>query len=672
MKTKNISLALFFVLIAVFFAPLQILWSADEDSFENLDLLMIDISSSDNQDDLNLLESIVLIMQARNEKLFASGVYGEEIRRISEIDNTSADGNSLIENLEYIKSFETYGSKSDQLGALTEIYSFLSSYDAKFGSNIYIITNGRILGESESTPQRFVDLSELFLKEGWKINILMLPSSEIGVRDLYKKISDTTNGLFYDLGDSVGLNTLLSDIYGNKFEQIHNINLMQGIPSIKSVDVPPSTSEINLLFLKKSHITPELYDPLGNLITELYDESNVIRTKNIDFITIRSPMVGKWLIRADGENSFFSILKNINTNIDMLFLGDKIYPVNSEILFEVKIQNSTSEPIEIDGTIDALIRDPSGKVAMYELFDSGFNGDRFESDGIYSTKFFSDEKQGINDVEVRINWKTSSSPVSENFTFRTEFFPDLDLELEELFEFQDDQIIEKQYLGKIITKKSNYPFFINEEDININIKNELTNKILEIELIPVDIVDNNKYWKFDIYSKFDQSGTYKIDAFLSGRYLDSNYVTPTQTEIINVDIVISSKGMMWTYILRALLIFLIIIVIIILAYLYFSRFSPYGTLVDDKDNIIVDFKKLSRPIEKLIFRRNRIYAEEINNIPFSGGSFVFRKNGVTLEKNPKINDPSIRVNGLPSSDLIELNESVILGVAGRLIRYKKP
>ena len=232
--------------------------------------------------------------------------------------------------------------------------------------------------------------------------------------------------------------------------------------------------------------------------------------------------------------------------------------------------------------------------------------------------------------------------------------------------------MEKQYLGKIITKKSNYPFFINEEDININIKNELTNKILEIELIPVDIVDNNKYWKFDIYSKFDQSGTYKIDAFLSGRYLDSNYVTPTQTEIINVDIVISSKGMMWTYILRALLIFLIIIVIIILAYLYFSRFSPYGTLVDDKDNIIVDFKKLSRPIEKLIFRRNRIYAEEINNIPFSGGSFVFRKNGVTLEKNPKINDPSIRVNGLPSSDLIELNESVILGVAGRLIRYKKP
>ena len=128
---------------------------------------------------------------------------------------------------------------------------------------------------------------------------------------------------------------------------------------------------------------------------------------------------------------------------------------------------------------------------------------------------------------------------------------------------------------------------------------------------------------------------------------------------------------MGTYILRSVLILLVIIGIITLSYLYFSRFSPYGMLVDDKDNIIVDFKKFSRPLEKLVFRRNRIYADEINNIPFSGGSFVFRKNHVMLEKNPKINDPSIRVNGLPSSDVIDLNEDVILGVAGRLIRYKK-
>ncbi len=55
MKTKNISLALFFVLIAIFFAPLQMSWSADDNSDENMDLLMIDISSSDNQDDFNLL-----------------------------------------------------------------------------------------------------------------------------------------------------------------------------------------------------------------------------------------------------------------------------------------------------------------------------------------------------------------------------------------------------------------------------------------------------------------------------------------------------------------------------------------------------------------------------------------------------------------------------------------
>ena len=49
MKTKNISLALFFVLIAIFFAPLQMSWSADDNSDENMDLLMIlNISTNNN------------------------------------------------------------------------------------------------------------------------------------------------------------------------------------------------------------------------------------------------------------------------------------------------------------------------------------------------------------------------------------------------------------------------------------------------------------------------------------------------------------------------------------------------------------------------------------------------------------------------------------------------
>ena len=106
-------------------------------------------------------------------------------------------------------------------------------------------------------------------------------------------------------------------------------------------------------------------------------------------------------------------------------------------------------------------------------------------------------------------------------------------------------------------------------------------------------------------------------------------------------------------------------------FFYFSRFAPYGRLLDDQDNLIVDFKKLNRPLNKLIFSRNRIYATEIYNLPFSGGVFIFRKKGIILEKDPKINDPSIRVNGIPSTDIIELDHNVVLGVAGRLIRLVK-
>ena len=43
--------------------------------------------------------------------------------------------------------------------------------------------------------------------------------------------------------------------------------------------------------------------------------------------------------------------------------------------------------------VEALIKDPTGKVAMYEFFDTGYNGDKIESDGIYSTMFLANQNQ---------------------------------------------------------------------------------------------------------------------------------------------------------------------------------------------------------------------------------------------------------------------------------------
>ena len=638
-----------------------------EDNSGTKNVIIMDQGAAENKVDLDLLESIITLISVNDEKLFASGIYGESNRRISKIMSI-VPKSQILEDLAMIKGYDAKSKKSDQLGNLSEIYSYLSNNDAKFGSKIYLITNGKILGESENTKNRFLDLSDLFKKEGWTIDILMLPSSEISVREIFKSISDNTNGKFYDLGDSYGVNSLLNDITGSKFQEILNVNLSKDVPTLKSFDIPPHTSELKVILIKKPSIFPELYMPDGKQIKKSTANISINRTQNFDFFSIENPDTGKWLIRADGENSYFRSLVNFKNEINITYIGDAVYPVSEEILLEIKIDNLDPKIVISNSKREALIKDPTGKVAMYEFFDTGYNGDKIESDGIYSTKFLPNQNQGINDAELRISWDSSSAIITHEFSFRTEYFPYINLVADKSVEVQLD---EKIYIGQITTKKSDYPYYVSTDEIKLEVFNEFLESDTIIELLPIDVVEEEKYWKFNIFVIFPDTGLYKINASLSGKYLDKAYSSNLPNEAIDVKILVPFSETLMQYIRMGLFVIFFLTILVGGLFFYFSRFAPYGRLLDDQDNLIVDFKKLNRPLNKLIFSRNRIYATEIYNLPFSGGVFIFRKKGIILEKDPKINDPSIRVNGIPSTDIIELDHNVVLGVAGRLIRLVK-
>ena len=496
----------------------------------------------------------------------------------------------------------------------------------------------------------------------------MLPSSEISVREIFKSISDNTNGKFYDLGDSYGVNSLLNDITGSKFQEILNVNLSKDVPTLKSFDIPPHTSELKVILVKKPSIFPELYMPDGKQIKKSTANISINRTQNFDFFSIENPDTGKWLIRADGENSYFRSLVNFKNEINITYIGDAVYPVSEEILLEIKIDNLDQKIVISNSKIEALIKDPTGKVAMYEFFATGYNGDKIESDGIYSTKFLPNQNQGINDAELRISWNSSSAIITHEFSFRTEYFPYINLVADKSVEVQLD---EKIYIGQITTKKSDYPYYVSTDEIKLEVFNEFLESDTIIELLPIDVVEEEKYWKFNIFVIFPDTGLYKINASLSGKYLDKAYSSNLPNEAIDVKILVPFSETLMQYIRMGLFVIFFLTILVGGLFFYFSRFAPYGRLLDDQDNLIVDFKKLNRPLNKLIFSRNRIYATEIYNLPFSGGVFIFRKKGIILEKDPKINDPSIRVNGIPSTDIIELDHDVVLGVAGRLIRLVK-
>jgi hypothetical protein len=71
-----------------------------------------------------------------------------------------------------------------------------------------------------------------------------------------------------------------------------------------------------------------------------------------------------------------------------------------------------------------------------------------------------------------------------------------------------------------------------------------------------------------------------------------------------------------------------------------------------------------------LFGRNVVYASEIADLPFDGGSFKFSGSKVKLIHKRALGDPSMRVDSRPVGPEVDLDENVWLGVGGRLLSFQ--
>ena len=90
------------------------------------------------------------------------------------------------------------------------------------------------------------------------------------------------------------------------------------------------------------------------------------------------------------------------------------------------------------------------------------------------------QNQGINDAELRISWNSSSAIITHEFSFRTEYFPYINLVADKSVEVQ---LNEKIYIGQITTKKSDYPYYVSTDEIKLEVFNEFLESDTIIELL---------------------------------------------------------------------------------------------------------------------------------------------------------------------------------------------
>jgi len=101
-----------------------------------------------------------------------------------------------------------------------------------------------------------------------------------------------------------------------------------------------------------------------------------------------------------------------------------------------------------------------------------------------------------------------------------------------------------------------------------------------------------------------------------------------------------------------------------------QKTSPFGFIVDDADQIVVDFAGLNRSLVRRLLSKNTVASYEAVGLPFVGGSFKFSGRDDTLEHKRAVGDPSMRVDGRPAGPEIDLGENVWLGVGARLLKFQ--
>ena len=653
------------VTIFIVFAGAVLPASAANPTDENsTSFLAFDIGAVRDDNDFNFLKSIAQLVAQNDENIIGIATYGEDTRKIFEIEHNSEVTNRINEATQFISGISEQNDTSDQLGILSDIYSHLSRKDSKKSSRIYFITTGRILGESANSRQRFLDVSGLFASEGWIIDVLMLPSSHHEIRDTFEGIAETTDGTYYDLGDPTSLISFVSSITGTELSQKVSTDLNADNPSIQAVDVSPFTERMDVLFIKRPDIVSELFSPSGTLIDESMSNVSIVKTPNLNIYTINSPKYGQWIIRGSGDKSHFVVATSMSNSVRLTVLTDKTYPVNEDIILEVGAQKNGLTTVFNEAKLEASVLDPGGKIAIYELFDNGYNGDNKASDGIYTVKLVTDKSQGVNDVNLRMTWPGFSSLITGQGTFKTEHFPKISIsELRSIEVNKGDE----QILGVVQTTKADFPFYSSASGISVRVHND--DAVARVEVVPVAGSTLGQVWQFNIIGDFNESGEYSVDVGISGSYMGREYFHDEPGSTINVTIIDPPFIWLGMRIWLIILLSVIILLSLLIAIFFISKEKPYGKLVDDRGNVLVDFSTMKRPFTKSIISSGVISANEIVTLPFSGGVFVFRRGRVLFENKPNFGDPSIRVNGRPSPRIVYLGDDVTLGAAGRLMKF---
>ena len=630
-------------------------------------VILIDEGASPIQRDLDVVETAALtIASGTTAGTIAAASYGVEANEIISAKSGPAGTRLVDDVVTDIRSMDIGPARSDQFAALADAFSFLSRVDAVEGSRVVFLTSGRILGESENTRERLVNVADLFSAEGWMIDVITLPSTEPVLRELLSGLSTGSDGVFYDTGTAESVAALFKNYSALSLENAMDVEMHDNSAAIVTLDIAPHTTEFTTVFVRQNDMVEvAVFSPNGTRAATEMENVDIRETPSAVIVRIQSPMPGNWTLQGSGPASKLVASVDIRNPLELRLIEQPALPVGEPAVIEAAAFNGESAQILYGAEMTATITKASGITEVVALNDAGENGDKFATDGIYSVQLSAPKSQGINNVVLQLTWADYVASLRSDTAFRSESFPTLSLTA-----VNDVETTVGQYatVARVQVRVGDYPYLISPSDIKAALKG--AEGSFDAIILTVDEPEPGMAWEFDISAIIPKTGAYEVEVLLDSIFEGRPYtrVAPRATSsalvIEEPELILGLP--IWLFgALGSLL-----IVIAGFTIWVSRKTSPFGYIIDDADRIVVDFSRLNRSLIKGLFSRNSVDACDLSDLPFVGGTFKFNGDNVKLIHKRAVGDPSMRVNSRPVGPEVDLGENVWLGVGGRLLTFQ--
>ena len=531
-------------------------------------------------------------------------------------------------------------------------------------SKFYLISPLKTGTLEDSSNIKLNNLADLYQSSEITLNVMSMPSSLAENREFFSKISAQTNGDFIDFGSNKSFTDFIK-IFLDEPILLVDTNL-DSKPLSNFINVAPTVEKLRIGIYRQDIETKiSLITPSG---TELEENSdyNFWELDKIVFLDINNPDSGTWTIITNGSLGKYEIYTDSSNPLELRTYGEKIYPINSEIILEVGAYIDNKLLNISDAELQVRIRDFEGIETIQIMSDIGQKGDRVAADGIYTAKLPSISKQSVVDVEYILQWKNLSTPVIKKDQIKIEYYPEI--KITEINDLSGKSSQEIKVL-KLQTSVNTYPFLVTPEEIKLSLDESINHIKFRVE--PLKIPDSDKSYEFNVYalSEIKTKDETSIEINLSTIFLDQQYTS----EPILISIT-TNTNFLYIFGLRYYYWFLILIAVVIISILVLNftrRAKIYGFMTDVDNNIIVDFSQIKRnPILKMIHPK-RIYFKNISELPYQGGFFEFFENEIFINVIPSEKDPSIRLNSVPITGRHSISDGKWIGSTGKQVRFMK-